>query len=191
MSSTHQHISPSIAARAEGGTRRSFGTIWRPSMMQLVVDLLAFTVSFAVYQIARYIMLTDVRTFSLADHAVIASLSCAFWCLAFWMGGLYRDYYIRSPFEEFFALFRVTFLGSVTIFLLIFFGSSEDFRNNPRFVFFVYWLVLFGLTAIGRIIARQLQRRLREHGVIAISTVLIGTRERLAELLVDLQDEPA
>ncbi len=180
-----------MTARAEAGSCRSYGTMWRPSMMQLVVDLLAFTVSFAVYQIVRYFMLTDVRTFSLTDHAVIASLSCAFWCIAFWMGGLYRDYYIRSPFEEFFALFRVTFLGSVIIFLMIFFGSSEDFRNNPRFVFFVYWLVLFGLTATGRIVARQLQRRLRVHGVIAISTVLIGTRERLAELLVDLRDEPA
>lgn len=191
MSTTHQHISSTTTARAEGGSRRSFGVMWRPSMMQLAVDLLAFTVSFAVYQIVRYMMLTDIRTFSIADHAVIAALSCAFWCVAFWMGGLYRDYYIRSPFEEFFALFRVTFLGSVTIFLLIFFGSSEDFRNNPRFVFFVYWLVLFGLAAIGRIVARQLQRRLREHGVITIPTVLIGTRERLAELLIDLRDEPA
>lgn len=180
-----------MGAVAEVAPRRSFGTMWRPSMMQLTVDILAFTVSFAVYQVVRHVMLTDLRIFSLADHAVIAALSCAFWCLAFWMGGLYRDYYIRSPFEEFFALFRVTFLGSVTIFLLIFFGSSEDFRNNPRFVFGVYWLVLFGLAAIGRIVARQLQRRFREHGIITIPTVLIGSRERLAELLIDLRDEPA
>lgn len=180
-----------MGAIAEVAPRRSFGTMWRPSMMQLTVDILAFTVSFAVYQVVRHVMLTDLRIFSLADHAVIAALSCAFWCLAFWMGGLYRDYYIRSPFEEFFALFRVTFLGSVTIFLLIFFGSSEDFRNNPRFVFGVYWLVLFGLAAIGRIVARQLQRRFREHGIITIPTVLIGSRERLAELLADLRDEPA
>lgn len=180
-----------MGAIAEVAPRRSFGTMWRPSMMQLTVDILAFTVSFAVYQVVRHVMLTDLRIFSLADHAVIAALSCAFWCLAFWMGGLYRDYYIRSPFEEFFALFRVTFLGSVTIFLLIFFGSSEDFRNNPRFVFGVYWLVLFGLAAIGRIVARQLQRRFREHRIITIPTVLIGSRERLAELLADLRDEPA
>ena len=176
---------------SDAGQRRSFGVVWRPSMMQLVVDLVAFTVSFAVYQAVRPLILTDVRVFSFPDHAVIAAVSCAFWCIAFWMGGLYRDYYIRSPFEEFFALFRVTFLGSVTIFLLIFFGSSEDFRSNPRFVFGIYWFVLFGLTAIGRIAARQLQRRLREHGLITIPTVLIGTRERLTELLNDLRDEPA
>lgn len=160
-------------------------------MMQLAVDVLAFMMSFAVYQAVRPLILSDVRLFSITDHAIIAAVSCAFWCVAYWMGGLYRDYYIRSPFEEFFALFRVTFLGSVTIFLLIFFGSSEDFRSNPRFVFGIYWFVLFGLTTIGRIVARQLQRRLREHGVITIPTVLIGTRERLAELLADLRDEPA
>lgn len=189
--SSHQHTSSVQDSLSDAGQRRSFGVVWRPSMMQLVVDLVAFTVSFAVYQAVRPLILTDVRVFSFPDHAVIAAVSCAFWCIAFWMGGLYRDYYIRSPFEEFFALFRVTFLGSVTIFLLIFFGSSEDFRSNPRFVFGIYWFVLFGLTAIGRIAARQLQRRLREHGLITIPTVLIGTRERLTELLNDLRDEPA
>ncbi len=191
MSSTHQHTSSVLDSVADVAPRRSLGTIWRPSMMQLTVDVLAFMVSFAVYQAVRPLILTDVRLFSLGDHAVIAAVSCAFWCIAFWMGGLYRDYYIRSPFEEFFALFRVTFLGSVTIFLLIFFGSSEDFRSNPRFVFVIYWFVLFGLTAIGRMVARQLQRRFRERGIITIPTVLIGTRERLAELLADLRDEPA
>lgn len=191
MSSTHQHTSSVLDSVADVAPRRSVGTIWRPSMMQLTVDVLAFMVSFAVYQAVRPLILTDVRLFSLGDHAVIAAVSCAFWCIAFWMGGLYRDYYIRSPFEEFFALFRVTFLGSVTIFLLIFFGSSEDFRSNPRFVFVIYWFVLFGLTAIGRMVARQLQRRFRERGIITIPTVLIGTRERLAELLADLRDEPA
>lgn len=191
MTSTHHLSSSAREAIAEVTPRRSFGTVWRPSMMQLAVDLVAFTMSFAVYQLARHVLLTDLRIFSLTDHAMIATLSCVFWCAAFWMGGLYRDYYIRSPFEEFFALFRVTFLGSLIIFLLIFFGSSEDFRNNPRFVFGVYWFVLFGLTAIGRIVSRQLQRRLREHGVITIPTVLIGSCDRLSELMADLRDEPA
>jgi exopolysaccharide biosynthesis polyprenyl glycosylphosphotransferase len=191
MASTHHHPSSILGAVAEATPRRPFGIVWRPSMMQLAVDILAFTISFAVYQMVRPLILSDVRVFSLADHAAIAAVSCAFWCMVFWLGGLYRDYYIRSPFEEFFALFRVSFLGSVTIFLLIFFGSSEDFQSNPRYVFGIYWFVLFGLAAIGRITARQLQRRFRERGIITIPTVLIGTRERLAELLIDLRDEPA
>jgi len=160
-------------------------------MMQIYVDVIAFTVSFAVYQLVRPVVLTHLRSFSVQDHVFIAGMSIAYWSVVFWLGGLYRDFYIRSPFDEFFTVLRHTFFGSALIFGSIFFTSSTAYQNNPRYVFILYWLVLFLLVCIGRLTARQLQRRLREQGVIKIPTILVGSVVRLRELLVDLHDEPA
>lgn len=168
-----------------------FSSFLRPRLLQMYFDVVAFTVSFAVYQLVRSFVLAGLRDFTIEDHVYIAGMSIAFWSVVFWLGGLYRDFYIRSPFDEFFAVLRHTFFGSVLIFLSIFFTSSPEYQSNPRFVFFVYWLVLFTLVCIGRLSARQLQRRLRETGVIKISTLLVGTLERLKELVADLQGEPA
>ncbi|MCX6140069.1 MAG: sugar transferase, partial [Candidatus Kapabacteria bacterium] len=167
------------------------GSLARPRLMQMYFDIIAFTLSFAVYQVLRAYVLSDLRSFTLEDHAVIALMSCAYWSVVFWLGGLYRDFYIRSPFDEFFTVLRHTFFGSAIIILSIFVTSSSEYQSNPRFVFVVYWLVLCVMVCIGRLSARQLQRRLREHSVIKIPTVLVGSVARLRDLLVDLRDEPA
>ena len=163
----------------------------RPRMMQMYMDVVAFMLSFTLYQVLRYLLLPDLKVYSMQDHLVVGLVSTAYWSIVFWLGGLYRDYYVRSPFEEFFAAVRLTFLGSAVIFLSIFVTSSPEYQSNPRFVFVLYWFALCTLVCLGRLGARQLQRRLRERRVIRIPSILVGTAERLAELFRDLDDEPA
>ena len=191
MSTLIEQSSNPISTQASTTPSLRYGILVRPRLMQMYFDLLAFTLSFAVYQLLRAFVLTDLRSFTIEDHVIIALMSCAYWSVVFWLGGLYRDFYIRSPFDEFFTVIRHTFFGSAVIFLSIFVTSSTEYQSNPRFVFVVYWLVLCALVCIGRLAARQLQRRLREHGIIKISTVLVGSVVRLRELIVDLHNEPA
>lgn len=191
MSTISETSSRPITSFASPTSGVGFGSLVRPRLMQMYFDIIAFTLSFAVYQVLRAYVLSDLRSFTLEDHAVIAFMSCAYWSVVFWLGGLYRDFYIRSPFDEFFTVLRHTFFGSAIIFLSIFVTSSSEYQSNPRFVFVVYWLVLCVMVCIGRLSARQLQRRLRERRVIKIPTVLVGSVARLRELLVDLRDEPA
>lgn len=155
--------------------------------MQAAADLLGLTLSFALYQVVRTWSLVDVRSFPLHDHALVAIISCLYWSLVFWMGGLYRDFYIRSPLDEISAVFRQTFIGSAVIFLAITTTSSLGVRP----VFVVYWAVLFGLITIGRLVARNVQGRLREARVIRIPTLVVGTQPHVGELIVDLTNEPA
>ncbi len=191
MSATIEHSSRPLSTQVLLAPGSRLGIFLRPRMMQMYFDLIAFTLSFAVYQLIRPLVLSDIRSFTMEGYMVIALMSCAYWSVVFWLGGLYRDFYIRSPFDEFFTVMRHTFLGSAVVFLAIFVTSSPEYQSNPRFVFVMYWLVLFTLVCIGRLSARQLQRRLREHGVVKIPTVLVGSVARLRELLVDLHDEPA
>ncbi len=176
-------------AATDQGSQHSW--FLRPRMMQMYLDIVAFTLSFAIYQLVRIFMLPDVRQYTIEDHVVVALVSTAYWSLVFWLGGLYKDFYIRSPFDEFFTVIRHTFLGSAVIFLSIFVTSSPEYQSNPRFVFVIYWLTLCVLVCGGRLFARQLHRRLREHRVYQIPTIIVGSTIRLRELLADLQDEPA
>lgn len=173
------HIAPSNG--------RMLHVLLRPQNMQIAADLLGLTLSFALYQVVRTWSLVDVRSFAILDHVFVAFISCLYWTLVFWMGGLYRDFYIRSPLDEISAVFRQTFIGSAIIFLAI--TTTSNLSVRPVFV--VYWAVLFGLITIGRLVARQVQGRLRESGVIRIPTLVVGTRSHVEELLDDLQNEPA
>lgn len=166
---------------------RMLHVLLRPQNMQIAADLVGLTLSFALYQVVRSWSLTDVRLFSLVDHALVASISCLYWTIVFWMGGLHRDFYIRSPLDEISAVFRQTFIGSALIFLAITTTSSLGVRP----VFIVYWAVLFGLITIGRLVARQVQGRLREARLIRIPTLVVGTTSHVEELLEDLKNEPA
>lgn len=164
----------------------------RPRAMQMVSDLIAFTVGFVVYQWLRSVLLpNDTRDFSISDHLLAGGIVTVFWMLMFWFGGLYKDYYVRSPFEEFFTVIRYTFIGSALFFLLIYFSSGQAYQQNPRFVFALYWVLVCGFALIGRFSARSLQRSMRERGMIKIPAVLVGTADRLAELISDLHREKA
>ena len=158
-----------------------------PQSMQLVADLVGLALSFALYQFVRSWSLSDVRSFTLVDHSLVALLSCLYWTLVFRMGGLYRDFYIRSPLDEISAVFRMTFIGSAVIFLAIVTTSSLGVRP----VFVVYWAVLFFLITVGRLVARHVQGRLRELRIIRIPTLVVGTMQRVSDLIDDLRNEPA
>lgn len=179
MSARNPHIAPSNG--------RFMHVLLGPQSMQLLADLIGLALSFALYQVVRSWSLTDVRSFALVDHASVAVISCLYWTLVFWMGGLYRDFYIRSPLDEISAVFRMTFIGSAVIFLAIYTTSSLGVRP----VFVVYWTVLFFLITIGRLVARHVQGRLREVRLIRIPTLVVGTVQRVTDLIDDLKNEPA
>ncbi|MFN6135150.1 MAG: hypothetical protein ACK475_02600, partial [Bacteroidota bacterium] len=179
MSARNPHIAPSNG--------RFMHVLLGPQSMQLLADLIGLALSFALYQVVRSWSLTDVRSFALVDHASVAVISCLYWTLVFWMGGLYRDFYIRSPLDEISAVFRMTFIGSAVIFLAIYTTSSLGVRP----VFVVYWTVLFFLITFGRLVARHEQGRLREVRLIRIPTLVVGTVQRVTDLIDDLKNEPA
>ena len=150
MSTLIEQSSNPISTQASTTPSLRYGILVRPRLMQMYFDLLAFTLSFAVYQLLRAFVLTDLRSFTIEDHVIIALMSCAYWSVVFWLGGLYRDFYIRSPFDEFFTVIRHTFFGSAVIFLSIFVTSSTEYQSNPRFVlwciglFFARWFASAG-----------------------------------------------
>ena len=155
-------------------------------------DVVAFILSFLVYQWLRPILLgTEARVFTVDENLFAAGIMSCYWLMVFWLGGLYKDFYVRSPFDEFFTVIRHSFFGSAIFFLMIFLSSPESYQESPRLVFVLYWMLLSGLACTGRLIARQLQRRLREAGVISIPAVVLGSADRVKALIDGLESEKA
>ena len=194
MSSTAHHsiLQNAAAMRPPLVPLKAPSVLLKPRAMQFMADVVAFTVSFFAYQVLRQMMLgPEARDFTLADHLVAWGVMSLYWVVIFWIGGLYADFYVRSPFDEFFTVIRQTFVGSAIFFILIYMSSSQSYQSSPRMVFVLYWLLMSGLAIGGRFTSRWLQRRLREGGVIRIPTVLVGQTDRIIELEKDIDKEIA
>lgn len=170
--------------------RRS--VLYNPPFMQALADLFALNVSFFLYQTIRVLMFgQDVLRFSITDTFLVGGTVTIGWMVVFWFSGLYRNYYVRSPFEEAFTILRVVFIASLLFFIVIYADSPEHYQRSPRFVFIVYWLLVSMCVVAGRGVVRVVQSMLRERGIIRIPTILVGSADRVQGLLNDLRNEPA
>ncbi|MFZ9870551.1 MAG: sugar transferase [Candidatus Kapaibacteriota bacterium] len=172
-------------------TSSGLSRLAKPRILQISADTIAVVGGFALYQWLRVVLLGEVRTFSVSEHMVVTAVVTTYWYIWFWLGGLYRDMYVRSPFEEFFRVVRQTFVGSAVFFLLIYMSSNEAYQENPRAVFALYWILITVLVGSGRLIARAIQRWLRESSWVRIPAVVVGSPERIRDLLAELRRMPA
>ncbi|MCS6809032.1 MAG: sugar transferase [Candidatus Kapabacteria bacterium] len=172
-----------------------------PVVYQIAFDMLGFAVSFALYYMLRFFS----GLFQTSNHAltqpfvsserlaVIAAAVCAlyvYWAMLLWFAGLYEDWYVRSPFDEFFTVVRVTFIGCCILGLLIFLDDLTP-AQNPRLLILLYWVALCSGICLGRIAARMVQRALRIRGYIAFPTVLVGSASHVRSLLTSVCQAPA
>jgi len=156
----------------------------RPQVMQFIADALALTCSFAFFQ---WLRLTTDPAYLLEWYVTVGLITWMYWALVLWMGGLYRDFYVRSPFDEISLVFRQTLLGSA----VMFFSISIDGARSVRFMFVLYWIATFVFVVIGRFIARRLQIALRSRRAIQIPTLVIGTTARVQQMITDISAAPA
>lgn len=156
----------------------------RPQQLQFTADFAALMVSFSVYQSIRVV--TD-PPFPLEWYITVALITWGYWSLVFWMGGLYRDFYVRSPFDEISLVFRQTLLGSA----IMFFSISMSGSRSVRTMFVIYWIATFVLVVIGRFIARRMQVWMRTRRIVQIPTLIVGTGSRVSQMLRDISNAPA
>jgi exopolysaccharide biosynthesis polyprenyl glycosylphosphotransferase len=158
--------------------------------MQLVADVVSCILAFVGYQMLREAMIPGYTRFELELELFVGALSAVYWTIVLWFGGLYKDFYVRSPFDEYFTIIKQTFIGTGILYFVVVMSSSEYYRSNPRLIIVLYWLMLAGILIVGRLVARIAQRRLRMRGVIRVPAVLYGTVRNVRTLLDDLRRHP-
>ena len=147
--------------------------------LQWIADTIAIWLGFAAQLYLRFFSnLFNVPTVpTIADYVSGSILMSVFWYLIFYLSGMYRNWHIRSPFNEFFAIIRTSFIGCFIIALLIFADNTADFRM----LFLIYFIIMTCSFTIFRFIARRIQIKLRIKRIIKIPILLIGDKESVVD----------
>ncbi len=168
-----------------------------PTLFQLAFDALALVLSFVGYLAFLWIAWDEVPTLETTSETVVlyagaCTAVTATWMLMLWFGGLYRDWYNKSPFAEYAGIAKVTFAGCAMLLVVFFVADDASASELPaRLKVFLYWVVLLVFLVVGRLSARSVQRRLREKGVIALKTLVMGDPTRVTALLKAVESASA
>ncbi len=163
----------------------SMRTVASPHFFQLIADIFSVFLSYSIQYYLRFQsgLFGSPIDFTFFEFFAAGLVLLFYWISVFWFSGLYKNWYVRSAFDEFFTVFRVTFIGSLVIFFIWLLDSES---KEPRLLFLVFFVV-FGFTVnVGRYFVRVIQRKLREKGVIAIPSLIIGNFERAKRLYRDV-----
>jgi exopolysaccharide biosynthesis polyprenyl glycosylphosphotransferase len=154
--------------------------------MQLVADIISVLLSYSVQYYIRFNSGLFGPTVNFRFDVFIspAVVLLIYWLLFFWFSGLYKNWYIRSPFDEFFTILRVTFIGSFIIFFIWYLDSDN---KEPRMLFLVNFVILSIIVILGRYTARVVQRTLRAKEIVVIPAIIAGTHDKATELYNKIQ----
>lgn len=126
-----------------------------------------------------------------SDIVILVSIIVLYWLVVFWLSGMYKNWYVRSPFDEYFSVIRTTFIGCCLLFFAVFIDSSAIQRDNIRLTIILYWVILFTIMCAGRICARLMQKHLRIRKFITVSAILAGSAEKVLKLYEALLKDTA
>jgi len=155
--------------------------------MQLMADILSVIISFSLQYYIRFhsSLFGNPIRFVPEVFFLALILLLIYWVAFFWFSGLYKNWYVRSPFDEFFTILRVTFFGSFIIFFIWLLDSES---KEPRMLFLLYFVIFSFSVILGRYSARVMQRVLRGKGIIIIPAIIVGTYEKTKELYGQILD---
>ncbi len=178
-----------------------------PWLFQFVADVIATSAGFALYYFMRFrtgwfsallhpdylpampveVPGTSITLGTMAIPYQMMLTMTIYWTLLFWLAGMYKNWFIRSPFDEAFSLVRISFYGCLLLMLVIYFDDDFKRAGISRLIIVLYWIFMALLLIAGRSLARALQRRLRRRGIIRIPALVIGDAERVADVLTSLK----
>lgn len=158
-----------------------------PPILQLIADIISIFTSYSLQYYLRFqsgFYGSQVR-FVFSDFILGAIFILIYWIVIFGFSGLYKNWYIRSPFDELFTVLRVAFFGSL-IFFLIWLLDSQN--KEPRLLFLLYFTILGFSVSFGRYIARKIQKFLRAKEIIVYPAIIVGNLKNVKDLYTQIMN---
>ncbi len=175
---------------------RDFASKSTPGIFQVIGDIISITSALPVFLLLGFVTGLYTTTLPLSDETTLQTLVLSvmpllvtYWIIIFWLAGLYRNWFVRSPFTEMFTVIRAIGFGSIVIFLAILF-TSANFRGF-RLKIVLYAVILTILVVLVRVFGRMLQRFLRRKGIIKVSTIFMGHPEAMLEMFTIMKENPS
>jgi FlaA1/EpsC-like NDP-sugar epimerase len=146
----------------------------------LVMDALALVGSWIMFYGIRFELgwVETVRNVAPPELWFPAVVVAAYWLLVHAFFGLYRQVYLISRFDELIRVAKTTTIGVLVLFFLLFIdnlGWNSDNLGSAKYVTFIYWVVVFGMVATGRMIVLTAQIQLVRRGRGIHKALIVGT----------------
>lgn len=154
----------------------------KEKILLLISDAIFINLAWTIYYFFRiesgWIVYTNPPAFLQPLFAIYI-----YWLIIFSFTGLYKNWFVRSRFDELVSVLKAVTLGSVLLFFLIF---IDDYISNApivsRFLILIYWSLMISLVAFGRIMIRSYQKILLNKGIGLRNTLLIANPLKAEEL---------
>jgi exopolysaccharide biosynthesis polyprenyl glycosylphosphotransferase len=156
----------------------------------LLVDFLAFSAAWLLLYLARFewqwFMPDREPPATLWGAMVVVSL---FWIVVFLFFGMYRERYAESRFDELVSLVKVVTVGILVLFFAMFIQQLDE--GEARSTILLYWLLVYGCVALGRLAVRSAQKALILRGYGRHRALIVGWSDRIEELYENVAQYPA
>ncbi len=122
-----------------------------------------------------------------------AVIIAIYWVVIFMIFGLYRKIYLISRFDEIMRVAKITIIGTLILFFLLFIdtlGWTDENLAQAKTVTFVYWLVVFGVVSLNRLVIRTIQKWRAIKGKGLHQAVIVGTGPTAASVYENLERQP-
>jgi exopolysaccharide biosynthesis polyprenyl glycosylphosphotransferase len=155
----------------------------------MTADIIAVIFSYLLHLLIRFKTGIFGSSLKLEVSLIISTglIILVYWLMVFWFAGLYKDWYIRSPFDEIFTVIKAAFIGSFILFFFVLLDSSQA----PRLLFLIYFIALSIFGAIGRYTIRKLQIKLKDKKIITSQALIIGPFDEAITLMDQVNKVPS
>jgi exopolysaccharide biosynthesis polyprenyl glycosylphosphotransferase len=141
-------------------------------LFQVGADIVAIWVGFFLQLYIRFFsgLIDNIAEPNVTDYVLGSILMTCFWLIVFAIGGMYKNWQVRSPFAEFFTIVKTVFFGCIIIVFIMFWDRNVPFR--------AFFLAYFGISTFCftffRYFARRLQITLRKRQILCVNTIAVG-----------------
>lgn len=145
-----------------------------------VADIIALTGSWYLFYFVRFELgiIPGEALQAPISLFVPALVICVFWLIVFTIFGLYKDLYLTSRLDELLRVGKVTILGTLILFFVLFIDNLGWSQSNIQYAktyTLSYWLVVFISVSILRLFVRTYEIAQVKKGKGLHRAVIIGT----------------
>jgi exopolysaccharide biosynthesis polyprenyl glycosylphosphotransferase len=151
---------------------------YKEKILILTIDIFSINGAVLLYLISRSGPEILKYLFFIDFYVPLLVLSL-YWLSVFAFVGLYRTWFASSRFDEISFIFKTTFLGIITLFLIIFIDDYvHNVSSTSRFLIFIYWIYIFTFVSTGRLTLRSIQRNMLIKGFGRKNALIIGFNQQ-------------
>jgi exopolysaccharide biosynthesis polyprenyl glycosylphosphotransferase len=152
----------------------------REIITTIITDFLFLMLAWYLFYLVRFELGWGIEPTGIAPSNLFlpGMVISFFWIAIFGIFGLYRHLYLISRFDEILRVAKITIIGTLILFFLLFIDSlgwTSDNLHQAKWVTLTYWLIVLGCVSIGRFILRSIQKYRVIKGRGLHRAIIVGT----------------